>query len=218
MMNRSHYTGSSHELLRGHDCTSEYRPQIPSSQCLLRDEAKGQCVPAREVRSGLVADTSPECHKREPEVAYTVAATHLPYGEVQANRTTVWVFRAGMVPNGGPDDRGKSCIVPKKRVAEGRINKSEAKRCKNSDRLIVAMTSPERAAEARMTGSMRVGPGAKSEGLVKGSGIEWSPKQSVGNKGWMGNAGRQDMGAKSPPSKVVGGSQGTEATIKKPPG
>jgi hypothetical protein len=208
MMNRSHNTGSSHELFRGHDCTSEYRHQIPSSQHLLRDEAKGQCVPVREVRSGLVADTSPECHKREPVVAYTAAATFLLNGEAQANRMAVWVIRAGMASNGGLDDRGKSRIVPRKRVAERRINKSEAKRCKNSDRLIVAMTLPERAAEVGMLGNMRVGPGAKSEGLAKGSGIEWSPKQGVGNKGRMGEAGRQAMGRRFPPLKIVEGCEG----------
>jgi len=210
MMNRSHYTGSSHELLRGDDCLSEHRPQIPSPQDLLRGEAKGQCVPAREVRSGLVAGASPECSRREPEVACAVAATLPTYGEAHAKRMTARVVRAGMASKGGPDDRGKSCIVPKKRVAERRINKSEAMRCKNSDRPIVVMTLPERVAETRWMGSRRVGPGAKSEGLAKGSGIEWSPKQGVGNKGWMSNAGRQDMGERFPPSKTVEGCEEVE--------
>jgi len=208
MMNRSHNTGSSHELFRGYDCTSEYRHQIPSSQHLLRDEAKGQCVPVREVRSGLVADTSPECHKREPEVAHAVAATLRLKGEAQANRTAAWVIRAGMASNGGLDDRGKSRIVPRKRVAERRINKSEAMRCENSDRLIVAMTPLERAVEICMVGNRQVRPGAKSEGLAKGSGIEWSPKQGVGNKGRMGEAGRQAMGRRFPPLKIVEGCEG----------
>jgi len=216
-MNRSHYTGSSHELLRGDDCLSEYRPQIPSSQGLLREEAKGQCVPAREVRSGLLADASPECDRREPEVARTVAATLPTNGDAQANRMTARVFRAGMVSKGGPDDRGMSCIVPNKRVAKRRINKSEAMRCKNSDRPIVVMTLPERMAETRGMGSRRVGPGAKSEGLAKGSGIEWNPKQSAGNKGLIENTGRQDMGTRLPPSKIAEGSQGTGMTIRKPP-
>lgn len=216
-MNRSHNTGSSHELLRGDDCLSEYRPQFPSPQDLLRGEAKGQCVPVREVRSGRVAGTSPECSRREPEVAYAVAATLLPYGEAQANRMTAWVVRAGMVTKGSPDDRGRSCIVPDNWVAKRRTNKPEAMRCKNSDRPIVAMTLPERAAEACGMGSPRVGPGAKSEGLAKESGIGWNPKQSAGNKGRIGNAGRQDMGTRFPPSKIVEGSQGTEMTIRKPP-
>jgi len=209
-MSRNHRTGSSHELLRGYDCIPKYRPQIPSSQGLLREEAKGQCVPAREVRSGLVAGASPECSRREPEVACAVAATLPTYGEAHAKRMTARVVRAGMASKGGPDDRGKSCIVPKKRVAERRINKSEAMRCKNSDRPIVVMTLPERVAETRWMGSRRVGPGAKSEGLAKGSGIEWSPKQGVGNKGWMSNAGRQDMGERFPPSKTVEGCEEVE--------
>ena len=217
MMNRSHNTGSSHELLCGDDCLSEYRPQIPSPQDLLRGEAKGQCVPVREVRSDRVAGASPECRMREPGVASAVAAT-LPFGgEAQASRTTARVFRAGMASKGGPDDRGRSCIVPDERVAERRINKSEAMRCKNSDRPIVAMTLPERAAETCRMGSLHAGPGAKSEGLAKGSGIGWNPKQSAGNKGRIGNAGRQDVGTRFPPSKIVEGSQGTEMTIKKPP-
>jgi hypothetical protein len=197
-MNRSHNTGSSHELLCGDDCLSRYRTQIPSPQDLLRGEAKGQCVPAREVRSGRVAGTSPECNRREPEVACAVAATLLPYGEVQANRKTAWVFRAGMVTKGSPDDRGRSCIVPDERVAEGRTNKPEAMRCKNSDRLIVAMTLPERAAETCGMGNPRVGPGAKSERTAKGSGIGWNLKQSAGNKGRTGIAGRQRYGNKVP--------------------
>ena len=217
MMNRSHNTGSSHELLRGDDCLSEYRPKIPSPQDLLRGEAKGQCVLVREVRSDRVAGASPECSRREPEVARAVAAT-LPYGgEAQASRTTARVFRAGMASKGSPDDRGRSCIVPDERVAERRTNKSEAMRCKNSDRPIVVMTLPERAAETSGMGSLWAGPGAKSEGLAKGSGIGWNPKQSAGNQGRIGNAGRQDVGTRLPPSKIVEGSQGTEMTIRKPP-
>jgi hypothetical protein len=154
---------------------------------------------------------------REPEVAGAVAAT-LPFGgEAQASRTTAQVFRAGMASKGSPDDRGRSCIVPDERVAERRTNKSEAMRCKNSDRPIVVMTLPERVAETRGKGSLRAGPGAKSDGLAKGSGIGWNPKQSAGNKGRIGKAGRQYMGTRFPPSKIVGGSQGTEMTIKKPP-
>ena len=45
-----------------------------------------------------------------------------------------------MVPNGSRDDRGKSCIILRKEVAEGRIHKSGAMRCKSSDRPIVAVT------------------------------------------------------------------------------
>jgi len=127
---------------------------------------------------------------REPGVASAVAAT-LPFGgEAQASRTTARVFRAGMASKGGPDDRGRSCIVPDERVAERRINKSKAKRCKNSDRPIVAMTLPERVVEAWGMGSPRDGPGAKSEGLAKGSGIGWNPKQCAGNKGRIGNTER----------------------------
>jgi len=217
-MNRSHYTGSSHELFRGDDCLSGYRPQIPSPQDLLRGEAKGQCVPVREVRSDRVAGASPECSRREPEVACAVAATLPFHGEAQASRTTARVFRAGMASKGSPDDRGRSCIVPDERVAKRRTNKSEAMRCKNSDRPIVVMTLLERAVETSGMGSLRVGPKAKREGLAKGSGIGWNLKQNAGNTGWIGNAGRQNMGAKSPPPKAVEGSQGTEATIRKPPG
>jgi hypothetical protein len=175
-MNRNYYTGSSHELLRGDVCLSWERYQIPPPQDLLRGEAKGQCVPVREVRSGRVAGTSPECSRREPEVAYAVEATLPRLGEAQANRTTAWVVRAGMVTKGSADDRGRSCIVPDERVAERRTNKPDAMRCKNSDRLIVVMTLPERATEAYGMGSPRVGPRVKSKGTAKGSGIGWNLK------------------------------------------
>jgi len=216
-MNRNYYTGSSHELLRGDVCLSWERYQIPPPQDLLRGEAKGQCVPVREVRSGRVAGTSPECSRREPEVAYAVEATLPRLGEAQANRTTAWVVRAGMVTKGSADDRGRSCIVPDERVAERRTNKPDAMRCKNSDRLIVVMTLPERATEAYGMGSPRVGPRVKSKGTAKGSGIGWNLKRSAGNRGMDWNAGRQYMGAMTPPLKVVEGSQGPETTIRKPP-
>jgi hypothetical protein len=137
MMNRNQYTGSSHELLPGDVCSLEYRGQIPPLQSSQRREAKGQCGPAKGAQSVRVAETSPECQKREPVVACATGTTLPLDGEVLAG-IVAWVVRAGMASNGGPDDRGKPCIVPGTRVAEGRMNKPEAKRCKGSDKSIVA--------------------------------------------------------------------------------
>jgi len=85
-----------------------------------------------------------------------------------------------MVSNGSQDDRGKSCIVLQEEVAEGRIHKSEAMRCKSSDRPIIAMTLCESTEEIRRGGNRCIGPKAKSEGSAKGSGIWRSSKPSTG--------------------------------------
>lgn len=214
-MNMNQYTGSSHELLPGDVCSSGYRGQIPPLQSSQRREAKGQCGPARGAQSVRVAETSPECQKREPVVA-CAAGTTLPLdGEVLAG-IVAWVVRAGMVSNGGPDDRGKPCIVLGKKVAEGRMNKPEAKRCKGSDKSVVAMMSRVMRGEMCGLGLPHIRRRAKSEAPAKGFGIGWSRKQDARNTGGISDARGHFTDTDLPPSKIVEGGSGRHRPVKKP--
>jgi hypothetical protein len=169
-MNRNYYTGSSHERICGDVCLSLFRHQVPLSQSSQRrEEAKGQYGPVRGVRSDRVADTSPECLKRELKVAGTAGATCRGIREAQTSNAAK-VVRAGMVSNGWQDDRGKPCIVLYEEVVEGRIHKPEAKRCKGSDRPIVAMTLCESTEETCRMGTSRSGPEPKTKDLRRGLG------------------------------------------------
>ena len=214
-MRRNYYLGEFHVFRGSEDTPSMVEAQFPSLQSPWRREAKGQCGPARGARSGRVAGTSPECEKRELVTAGAVAATFLPYGEAYAGKT-VLVLGAGMVPNGSRDDRGKSCIVLQGEVAEGRIHKSGAMRCKSSDRPIVAVTLCESTEKMSRGGDRNIGPGAKSEGLAKGSGIWRSSEPSTGKAMWRttpeGSCGKP----LSFPKKVGNGS-GRGKTVKTPP-
>jgi hypothetical protein len=178
-MRRNYYLGEFHVLRRSEETPSTVEAQVPSLQSPWRREAKGQCGPVRGARSDRVAGTSPECDKREPVTAGAVAATFRSCGEAHAGRIAL-VLGAGMVSNGSQDDRGKSCIVLQWEVAEGRIHKSEAKRCKSSDRPIIAMTLCESTEEMCRGGDRRIGPVAKSEGPAKGSGSWRSSELSAG--------------------------------------
>jgi hypothetical protein len=169
-MNRNHYTGSSHERLCGHVCLSLFRHQVPSSQSSQRGEgAKGQYGPVRGVRSDRVADTSPECPRRELKVAGAAGATCRGIGEAQTSNAAK-VVRARMVSNGRQDDRRKPCIVLYGEVVEGRIHKPETKRCKGSDRPILAMTLCESTEETRGMGTSGPGPEPKTKDLRRGLG------------------------------------------------
>jgi hypothetical protein len=169
-MNRNHYTRSSHEWLCGDVCLSTFRRQVPPSQSSQRrEEAKGQYGLVRGVRSDRVADTSPECQKRELKVAGAAGATRRGIGEAQAGDAAL-VVRARMVSNGWQDDRRKPCIVLYGEVVDGRIHTPETKRCKGSDRPIVAMTPCESTEEACRMGTSRSGPEPKTKDLRRGLG------------------------------------------------
>lgn len=214
-MRKNYYLGEFHFFGGSEDTLSMVEAQFPSLQSPWRREAKGQCGPARGARSGRVAGTSPECVRRELVTAGAVAATFLLDGEAYAGKT-VSVLGAGMVPNGSRDDRGKSCIVLRKEVAEGRIHKPGAMRCKSSDRPIVAVTLCESTEKVSRGGNRNIGPKAKSEGLAKGSGIWRSSEPSTGKAMWR-TTPEGSCGKPLPFPKKVGNGSGRGKTVKTPP-
>ena len=160
-----------------------------------------------EQRSGTIADASPECESVNPVVAGAAAATLPGVGEVMTS-VAAKVIRVGMASNGCPGDRGRPCIVfdpglyrpiEGAEKTERRIHKSEAMRCKESERPIVAMKLCESTEEVRVQGKCTSGPEPKARGLRRGRGNGWNRKRDAGNTGWIPRPeGRYEISRRMP--------------------